>query len=127
MRRHAYLIIVAFMLSTALTGCVITPKKHPVAGTWDITSVSPAGESKQTWTLAEDLSGSLQDVRGGPNVAFKNGSYADGQLTFDISFNIQGTTLNAKFVGSVEGESLKGEFRTDFGNGTVSGTRRAEQ
>jgi hypothetical protein len=119
-------ITLVVLFAALLAGCATTSSRHPVAGTWDVESVSNMGTSRQTLMVNEDLTGMLQPAAGGPGIPLNNGSFEGGQLTFDVSFNIQGNALAAKFVGTIEGESITGEYRTAYGNGAVTGVRRAD-
>ena len=47
----------------------------------------------------------------------------ENSATFDVTFDIQGQEIAAKFKGVVDGDDLTGEFVTDFGNATVTGSR----
>jgi len=70
----------------------------------------------------EDMTGVVRN-QGAIETAMQNAAFADGELTFDVTFMIQGQNLAAKFVGTVDGDAIVGEYQTQFGNASVKGTR----
>jgi hypothetical protein len=45
-------------------------------------------------------------------------------ITFDAAIDAQGQSLVLEFSGTVDGDSLEGEFGSDFGAFGVSGSRQ---
>jgi len=115
---------IAFVVPFMLAACASTaPEQHPVAGTWDITSVSQRGETQQVWTFNEDLTGTLQGARGAPQAI--DATLAGDRLTFDLDLNLGGRSITIQFAGTVEGDTLTGELSSRFGTSTVTGQRRS--
>ena len=95
---------------------------NPAIGTWDAISTSQLGENAQVLVVNEDMTGVVRN-QGAIETAMQNAAFADGELTFDVTFMIQGQNLTAKFVGTVDGDAIVGEYQTQFGNASVKGTR----
>jgi|TARA_B110001454_G_C12705874_1_gene428554 hypothetical protein len=95
---------------------------NPAIGTWDAISTSQLGENAQVLVVNEDMTGVVRN-QGAIETAMQNAAFADGELTFDVTFMIQGQNLAAKFVGTVDGDAIVGEYQTQFGNASVKGTR----
>ena len=95
---------------------------NPAIGTWDAISTSQLGENAQVLVVNEDMTGVVRN-QGAIEIAMQNAAFADGELTFDVTFMIQGQNLAAKFVGTVDGDAIVGEYQTQFGNASVKGTR----
>ena len=95
---------------------------NPATGTWDAISTSQLGENAQVLVVNEDMTGVVRN-QGAIETAMQNAAFADGELTFDVTFMIQGQNLAAKFVGTVDGDAIVGEYQTQFGNASVKGTR----
>ena len=115
------------MLAVALAGCHTLGgggASNPAVGTWDTTVDSPAGVIPMTITINADLSGSISLTE--PEVAtfdITDGMVEGQSLSFNVVLEFQGQEISAKFVGTIDGDAITGEFQTDFGNATVEGTR----
>ena len=94
----------------------------PGVGTWDLVVESALGTSSQTLVIGADMTGSL-DVEDTGMLEISNVATEGNSVTFDVTFDIQGQELAAKFEGTVDGDSISGEYVTELGNGTVTGTR----
>jgi hypothetical protein len=96
---------------------------NPAVGTWDVTVESALGTQEQELVVHDDMSGYVKS--GDAEIAIQNAALDADMLTFDISFDVQGQQLDAKFDGTIKGDTLTGQYVTELGNGDVSGTRRA--
>ena len=94
----------------------------PAVGTWDTTVESQLGTSEQVLVINDDLTGSVST--GDAELAISNVVAEGDTLNFDITFDIQGSPLEAKFSGTIDGDSITGEYVTDLGNGELTGTRQ---
>ncbi|MDP7638738.1 MAG: hypothetical protein QGG73_03350 [Candidatus Hydrogenedentes bacterium] len=115
------------VLAAGLAGCAAFDKRgpsNPAVGTWATTVTSPMGAFPMTLTLNVDMTGTVSssgDLR--ESLAVSN-AVVDGQtLTYGIVFDIEGQELPAVFNGTIDGDSLNGEYETAMGNATVTGTR----
>ena len=110
------------VLSVALlVGCVASTP--PAVGVWNVEMDTPLGAIPAVLTLNADGTGSMSaDALGEAPI---DGIVFDGNsLTFDTEIDAQGTTLVLEFSGSVDGDSIEGEFGSDFGAFGVTGTRQ---
>ncbi|MCI5108111.1 MAG: hypothetical protein MRY76_15515 [Pseudomonadales bacterium] len=104
-----------------LVGCAAgTP---PAVGTWAVEMNTPLGALPATLTMNEDGTGSMA-AQGMGSAPLTGIMYDGNAVTFDAEVDAQGQTLVLEFSGSVEGDSINGEFGSDFGAFGVSGTRQ---
>ena len=108
-----------------LVGCATTTgggAPNPLVGTWNVVMESALGTTPIVLTVNADLSG-MVSAEGLGDVPISE-TVVDGQsVTFKIVFDLDGQELPATFEGTIDGDSISGEFITDLGNGTVTGTR----
>ncbi len=94
----------------------------PAVGVWGVEMNTPLGALPATLTINEDGSGSMS--ADGLGEAPISGITFDGNtVVFEAEVDAQGTTLVLEFSGTVDGDSLEGEFGSDFGAFGVSGSR----
>lgn len=106
---------------SVLVGCA-AGGPPPAAGMWSAQIVSPLGELPVTLTLNADGSGEMaSDVLNAPLSGIV---YADNTATFTAEISVQGQELVLDFTGSVEGDTMTGEFGSDFGAMAVTATRQ---
>jgi|TARA_Y100000310_G_scaffold286900_1_gene311443 Na+-transporting NADH:ubiquinone oxidoreductase subunit NqrB len=116
---------IMFAVFVFVGGCATTGAINPAVGTWSVVIAAPQGDSPGTLSINEDLTGAMtMTMAPGEETVLNNAAFADGSLTFDVVFNIQGNEIPAKFVGTIVGDEVTGEFQTDFGNAGVTGTRQ---
>ena len=110
----------AFFVGCATTGG--GGAANPLVGTWNIVMESALGTTPIVLTVNSDLSG-MVSAEGLGDVPISE-TVVDGQsVTFKIVFDLDGQELPATFEGTIDGDSISGDFITDLGNGTVTGTR----
>ncbi len=113
--------LLAFAL-TVLVGCAGTSTPAGV-GVWNIEMNTPLGAMPATLTMNEDGSGSM--AADGMGSAPVSGITYDGNsVAFSAAIDAQGQSINLDFTGTVDGDSLSGEFGSDFGAFGVTGTRQ---
>lgn len=111
------LLIMAFAV---LAGCAASTP--PAVGIWAVEMNTPLGAMPVTLTINEDGTGSM--AADGLGSAPISGITFDGNLlAFDAEIDAQGQSIVLEFAGSVEGDSMSGEFGSDFGAFGVIGTR----
>lgn len=97
-----------------------------VTGTWTLTVESPAGTSTPTVTFKQDgekLTGRYSSQLMGE--ADVTGTAKDQTVDFSVSAEVQGTRVELRFSGTVEGkDSIKGKLSSEFGDGTFTGKRK---
>ena len=122
--KAATLAVACLAMIALISGCATMGggSANPSVGTWLIVVDSPLGTSEQTLVIASDMTGTLEAEQVG-TLELNNVASEGNSLSFDVVFEIQGQELAAKFDGTIDGDSISGEFITDFGNATITGTR----
>ena len=123
--RVAVLSIACLAMTVLISGCATMGggASNPLVGTWDLVVESQLGTNEQTLVVASDLTGSITSADLG-DTEISNAAVDGNSVTFDVVFDIQGQELPAKFEGTIDGDSISGEYVTELGNGTVKGTRQ---
>ena len=98
-------------------------EKNPFVGTWDLKVVSGLGDFPQQLVINDDLTGAVTTESLGVALIIENVAVEGNNVSFDIVFEIEGQELPAEFDGTIDGDSISGEYVTDLGNGSVTGTR----
>ena len=111
------------ILALMLTGCVSSGGIDPAVGNWSVVTVSALGTDEQTIVINNDMTGLLKAQ--GQDFTLRNVVSDSGALTFDVTFSIQGIDISAKFMGAIDGDAIKGELVTQFGNASVTGGRES--
>ena len=113
--------IVVFSIAV-LVGCASAPTP-PAVGVWSAEMNTPLGTLPVTLTINADGTGLMvADNLGETEIA---GIAFDGNMVmFETEVDAQGQTLVLDFSGSVDGDSVTGEFDSDFGAFGVTGTRQ---
>lgn len=90
-------------------------------GVWELTVESQLGVNKRKLTIDDTLNGSYEADYG----TFKTANMKlDGnKATFDLTLSMDGQELPFKFEGTVDGDTLKGQLKSDMGDAIVTGTR----
>ncbi|MBT72367.1 MAG: hypothetical protein CMQ15_10080 [Gammaproteobacteria bacterium] len=107
--------IMALLASCAAPG-------SPGVGVWDVSIVTPVGEQGGTWTINADGTGIMGSDQG--DQAIEGIMFDGNSVAFNVDFDAGGQSLSLSFSGTVEGDSLDGEFDSDFGAIPVNGTRQ---
>ncbi len=94
----------------------------PGVGAWDVNINTPVGAQSGVWTINADGTGVMGGAQGDQAI---DGIMLEGNtIAFDVDIDAGGQSLSLSFSGTVEGDSLEGEFASDFGAFDVSGTRQ---
>jgi len=96
-----------------------------IVGTWQITITVPAREMVDKLTITKNadnsLSGNLVSQRGESTIS--NVKFNAGKLTFTRTSKMGQMEFTSTYDGTVEGDSIKGVFRSDFGDREANATR----
>lgn len=106
-----------------LVGCA-AGGPAPGVGVWGVEMNTPLGALPATLTLNADGSGSFAAEGLGDPTAISGIVYDANSITFTGELDAQGQTLVLEFSGTVDGDSLIGEFGSDFGAFEVTGSRQ---
>ena len=94
----------------------------PGVGAWDVNIITPVGAQSGVWTINADGTGVMGSDLGDQVI---DGIMLEGNsIAFDVDIDAGGQALSLSFSGTVEGDSLDGEFASDFGAFDVTGSRQ---
>lgn len=102
-------------------GCASAPS-NPAVGAWNVNINTPVGDQAGVWTLAADGTGVMGSDQG--DQAISGIMYDGNGVSFSVDIDAGGQALSLSFTGTVDGDSLVGEFGSDFGAFDVSGSRQ---
>lgn len=105
-----------------LVGCA-AGGPAPGVGVWGVEMNTPLGALPATLTLNADGSGSMS-AEGLGDAPISGITYDGNTVGFAAEIDAQGQTLVLEFTGAVDGDSLAGEFGSDFGAFEVTGSRQ---
>ena len=103
-----------------LVGCAASTP--PGVGVWDVEMNTPLGNLPATLTLNADGTGVMGSDQLG-EAPIDGVTYDGNGIAFIAEVDAQGQTLVLEFTGTVEGDSVSGEFGSDFGAFAVTGSR----
>ena len=110
------------VLSVALlVGCAAGAP--PAVGVWGVEMNTPLGDLPATLTINADGSG-MMSAEGLGDAPIEGIMFDGNAVNFDAEIDAQGQTLVLEFSGTVDGDSIEGEFGSDFGAFGVSGSRQ---
>jgi hypothetical protein len=96
-----------------------------IVGAWQMSVNMPARENIEKLTITKGADGALagkwEGRRGESKIS--NMKLEGGKLTFLRTNDFGGRIMEAEFEGTVEGDSIKGAFKSDRGNRDVTATR----
>lgn len=95
----------------------------PGVGVWGVEMNTPLGALPATLTLNADGSGNMS-AEGLGDAPISGVMYEGNTIGFEAEIDAQGQTLVLDFTGTVDGDSLVGEFGSDFGAFEVTGSRQ---
>ena len=114
----------SFVVAAALflAACASTPP-NPFVGVWNISIDTPVGVMGANLNIAPDLTGNMSsnDLGATP---LENITVVDNAVTFSANVSAQGMALTLDFSGTIAGDTLAGNFDTEFGAIPVTGTRQ---
>jgi hypothetical protein len=91
-------------------------KKASATGTWKWTRKNQNGDEQQLKVkLKQDgdkLTGKLTGPMGN-EVEIKEGKVKDGEVSFQVTFDRDGTEITAKFHGKMEGDKITGKVEVN--------------
>jgi hypothetical protein len=119
-------ILFAAAVAAILGAGASAQSKVDVTGKWQLNVETQAGGGTPVVTLKQDgskLTGHYSSSNLGE--AELTGSIDNTDVTFTFTANVQGTSLNVTYKGSVEKDAMKGTVSLgDLGEGTFTGKRQ---
>ncbi|MGA2322253.1 MAG: hypothetical protein ABSG22_00200 [Sedimentisphaerales bacterium] len=96
-----------------------------IVGEWQMSVNMPARDNVEKLTVTKNAGGTLtgkwEGRRGESKIS--NMKFEGGKLTFIRASDFGGRIVESEFEGTVEGDSIKGVFKSDRGNRDANATR----
>ena len=96
-----------------------------IVGEWQMNVNMPARENVEKLTITKNADGTLAGKwvgqRGESTIS--NMKFEGGKLTFTRTSNFGGREMTSKFEGTVEGDQIKGKFKSERGDREANATR----
>ncbi|MGD0597991.1 MAG: hypothetical protein ABSA64_10800 [Sedimentisphaerales bacterium] len=96
-----------------------------IVGGWQMSVNMPARDNVEKLTVTKNADGTLagkwEGRRGESKIS--NMKFEGGKLTFIRASDFGGRIMESEFEGTVEGDSIKGVFKSDRGNRDANATR----
>lgn len=106
---------------SVLVGCA-AGGPPPASGVWEAEINSPLGALPVVLTMNVDGSGEMaSDVLNAPLSGIV---FVDNTAAFTAEISVQGQEIVLDFTGTADGDTLNGEFGSDFGAMGVTATRQ---
>ncbi len=105
-----------------LAACASTPP-NPFVGLWDVSIETPVGAMVAVLDIEPGLSGIMSSTDLG-SAELSDITVVDNAVTFATTVDAQGQSLTLRFAGTIAGDTLAGNFDTDFGAIPLTGTKR---
>ncbi|HJY08460.1 MAG TPA: hypothetical protein VJ323_19225, partial [Bryobacteraceae bacterium] len=95
-----------------------------VAGEWDFAVETQAGTGTPHFSLKQDGSNVTGNYKGQLGEAPVTGTVKGNELTINFKVSAQGSELAITYVGTVEGDTIKGKVTLgEMGEGTFTGKK----
>ena len=117
-------LLVASLAAVALFSVAAVAADVNVTGTWNMMVETQAGTGTPTFTLEQKGTAVTGHYKGQLGEAPVTGTVKGNELTLNYKVNAQGTDLSVTYVGTVDGNSIKGKVSLgELGEGTFTGTK----
>jgi hypothetical protein len=127
---HAWIVVFVAVLLGACASTPPTPSGSQAAaadlsGSWVLTTESRMGTQDAQMTVRQTGSALAGTITGQAGSVDYTGSHNGGAVAFDFTINVQGTDLKLDYIGTVEGDTMKGKaVFGQFGEGTFTAKRK---
>jgi hypothetical protein len=116
--------LVATMAAAAFVSVGAVAADVNVTGTWNMAVETPAGTGSPTFTLKQEGTAVTGQYQGQLGEAPVTGTVKGNELTLNYKVNAQGTDLSVTYIGTVDGDTIKGKVSLgELGEGTFTGKR----
>ncbi len=111
---------VALILPTAYAQA---QKYDALLGVWDAETDGAQYTFAFTFKLVDgELAGTFEGQSG--EVEMQNLTFEDNKVTFTVEIDAGGQGMVIDFEATIDGDSLEGQLSMEFGEATITGTRR---
>ena len=116
-------LFITMLASTAVVAAVLAADAN-VAGEWDFQVETQAGTGTPHFSLKQDGSNVTGNYKGQLGEAPVTGTVKGNELTITFKVSPQGSELAVTYVGTVEGDTIKGKVTLgELGEGSFSGKK----
>jgi hypothetical protein len=116
-------LFITMLASTALAAAVLAADAN-VAGEWDFQVETQAGTGTPHFSLKQDGSNVTGHYKGQLGEAPVTGTVKGNELTLNFTVSAQGSDLAITYVGTVDGDTIKGKVTLgELGDGTFTGKK----
>ena len=117
--------LIALTTIVLLAACASTPQ-NPFVGSWDVSLSTPIGDLPGVFMFNEDGTGTMSIEAQGQSSSngFEGAVFEGNTVKFSSNVDAQGAQMTLSFTGTVEADTITGEFDSDFGAFAVTGTRK---
>jgi hypothetical protein len=116
-------LFITMLASTAVAAAVFAADAN-VAGEWDFAVETQAGTGTPHFSLKQDGSNVTGNYKGQLGEAPVTGTVKGNELTINFKVSAQGSELAITYVGTVEGDTIKGKVTLgEMGEGTFTGKK----
>jgi hypothetical protein len=129
MRRRIYSLAFALVCGLLLMwGGSARAAEEPakVAGTWEMSIQGGPATFTQTLTIEQDGSKIKGTVKGERGEAPVEGSVTDNKISFTVTLETPDGTVTIEHAGTVDGDSMKGTFKSERFEGEWTAKRASE-
>ena len=112
------------MLASTMVAAAAFAADANVAGEWDFQVETQAGTGTPHFSLKQDGSKVTGHYKGQLGEAPVTGTVKGNELTINFKVSAQGADLAITYVGTVEGDTIKGKVTLgELGDGTFTGKK----
>jgi hypothetical protein len=116
-------LFITMLASTAVAAAAFAADAN-VAGEWDFSVETQAGTGTPHFSLKQDGSNVTGNYKGQLGEAPVTGTVKGNELTINFKVSAQGADLAITYVGTVEGDTIKGKVTLgELGDGTFTGKK----
>jgi len=116
-------LFMTMLAATALAAAAFAADTN-VTGEWDFMVETQAGSGSPHFSLKQDGANVTGNYKGQLGEAPVTGTLKGNELTLDFKVNAQGTDLAITYVGTVDGDTIKGKVTLgELGEGTFTGKK----
>ena len=116
-------LFISMLASTAFAAAALAADVN-VSGEWDFMVETQAGTGSPHFSLKQDGTSVTGNYKGQLGEAPVTGTVKGNELTINFKVSAQGTDLAITYVGTVDGDTIKGKVTLgELGEGTFTGKK----
>ncbi|MFL5339908.1 MAG: hypothetical protein ACJ8F7_07145 [Gemmataceae bacterium] len=122
-------ILAAVVAVAGLAGAARADDKASPTGTWKWTVKGQNGQERTVTVKLKAEGDKLTGAMPGRNnqeTAIENGTYKDGEISFSVTRERNGTKTTTKYTGKLSGDTIKGKIEREGGQSTDWEATRAK-